>query len=132
MFRAVFSEIVCDKDELDVWIALWSCRRICLDYKLAVAYACGFLFFLAIGFIFSLQIEYEIGPLCWPYEEPRVEDNYRNIAPGSRFYERFTCFTKKVHYDIFRSRYSMQIARFSCRYHVFESSHTNCLFYGLL
>ncbi|VDM71807.1 unnamed protein product [Strongylus vulgaris] len=26
-------------------------------------------------------VKYEIGPLCWPYEEPRVEDNYRNVAP---------------------------------------------------
>ncbi|EYC28991.1 hypothetical protein Y032_0007g3534 [Ancylostoma ceylanicum] len=27
------------------------------------------------------EIDCEIGPLCWPYEEPRIEDNYRNVAP---------------------------------------------------
>ncbi|ETN69653.1 putative aspartate--tRNA ligase [Necator americanus] len=26
-------------------------------------------------------IDFEIGPLCWPDEEPRIEDNYRNVAP---------------------------------------------------
>ncbi|VDK51748.1 unnamed protein product [Cylicostephanus goldi] len=31
--------------------------------------------------ILTLQISYETGPLCWPHEEPRVEDNYRNVAP---------------------------------------------------
>ncbi|KAJ1352806.1 hypothetical protein KIN20_009228 [Parelaphostrongylus tenuis] len=26
-------------------------------------------------------VEYELGPLCWPYEAPKVEDSYHNVAP---------------------------------------------------
>ncbi|KAK6059412.1 glycosyl hydrolase family 47 [Cooperia oncophora] len=29
----------------------------------------------------ACQVKYELGPLCWTYETPRVEDHYRNVAP---------------------------------------------------
>ncbi|VDL79261.1 unnamed protein product [Nippostrongylus brasiliensis] len=28
-------------------------------------------------------LKVELGPLCWTFEAPKVEDNYRNVAPGT-------------------------------------------------
>ncbi|KAK6029798.1 hypothetical protein OSTOST_04080, partial [Ostertagia ostertagi] len=29
----------------------------------------------------NLEAKYELGPLCWEHEAPKVEDSYRNVAP---------------------------------------------------